>query len=70
MVQVEKYQNNVYHMTSRLGVIQRHAIQTKDHYFSAFEPGSDRRDILAIKVKSEIFTEKVRPSCCEQLQKI
>ena len=34
------------------------------------EPRSDRRDLLAIKVKSEIFTEKVRPSCCEQLQKI
>ena len=29
-----------------------------------------KRDLLAIKVKSEIFTEKVRPSCCEQLQKI
>ena len=30
---------------------------------------SDNRDLLAIKVKSEIFTEKERPSCCEQLQK-
>ena len=35
-----------------------------------FEPRSDRRDILAIKVKIEIFTEKERSSCCEQLQKI
>ena len=34
------------------------------------EPRSDRRDLLAIKVKSEIFTENERPSCCEQLQKI
>ena len=32
------------------------------------EPRSDRRGFLAIKVKSEIFTEKERPSCCEQLQ--
>ena len=35
-----------------------------------YEPRSDKRDLLAIKVKSEIFTEKERPSCCEQLQKI
>ena len=35
-----------------------------------FEPRSDKKDLLAIKVKSEIFTEKERPSCCEQLQKI
>ena len=35
-----------------------------------YEPRSDRRDLLAMKVKSEIFAEKVRPSCCEQLQKI
>ena len=29
------------------------------HYpTSSFEPRSDRRDLLAIKVKSEIFTEK------------
>ena len=34
------------------------------------EPRSDKRDRLAIKVKSEIFTEKEIPSCCEQLQKI
>ena len=34
------------------------------------EPRSDKRDLLAIKVKSEILTEKERPSCCEQLQKI
>ena len=34
------------------------------------EPRSDNRDLLAIKVKSEIFTEKERPSCSEQLQKI
>ena len=33
-------------------------------------PRSDRRDLLAIKFKSEIFTEKERPSCCEHLQKI
>ena len=31
------------------------------------EPRSDNRDLLAIKVKSEIFTETERPSCCEQL---
>ena len=37
-----------------------------------FEPRSDRRDILAIKVNSEIFTEKERLTCsyCEQLQRI
>ena len=34
------------------------------------ETRSDRRDFLAIKVKSEIFTEKERPNCCEQFQKI
>ena len=34
-----------------------------------YKPKSDKRDLLAIKVKSEIFTEKGRPSCCEQLQK-
>ena len=34
-----------------------------------YELRSDRRDLLAIKVKSEIFTEKGRPSCCVQLQK-
>ena len=34
------------------------------------EPRSDKRDLLAIIVKSEIFTKKERPSCCEQLQKI
>ena len=37
---------------------------------NAFEPRSDNRDLLAIKVESEIFTEEERPSCCEQLQKI
>ena len=41
------------------------------YYFNnTFEPGSDNRDPLAIKVKSEIFLEKERPSCCEHLQKI
>ena len=35
-----------------------------------YEPRSDKRDLLAIKVKSEKFTETERPSCCEQLQKI
>ena len=35
-----------------------------------YEPRSDKRDLLGIKVKSEIFTENERPSCCEQLQKI
>ena len=34
-----------------------------------FEPRSERRDLLAIKVQSEIFTEKERAGCCEQLQK-
>ena len=37
-------------------------------YYS-YEPRSDRRDLLEIKVKSEIFTEKERSSCCESLQK-
>ena len=37
---------------------------------TAFEPRSDKRGLVAIKVKSEIFTEKERSSCCEQLQKI
>ena len=32
------------------------------------EPRSEKRDLLAIK--SEIFTEKEIPSCCEHLQKI
>ena len=32
------------------------------------EPRSDKRDLLAIEVESEIFTKKERPSCCEQLQ--
>ena len=27
-----------------------------------YEPRSDKRDLLAIKVKNEIFTEKERPS--------
>ena len=31
-----------------------------------YEPRSDKRDLLAIKVKSEIFTQKEGPSCCEQ----
>ena len=35
-----------------------------------YEPRSDKRDLLAIKDENEIFTEKERPSCCEQLQKI
>ena len=34
------------------------------------EPRSDRRDLLAIKVLGEIFTEKERAGRCEQLQKI
>ena len=38
--------------------------------YKAYEPRSDRRDHLAIKVRSEIFAEKVRSSCCEQLHKI
>ena len=38
--------------------------------FDRYEPRSDKRDLLTIKVKSEISTEKERPSCCEQLQKI
>ena len=41
-----------------------------DAYENIIEPRSDNRDLLAIKFKSEIFTEKERPSCCEQLQKI
>ena len=38
--------------------------------YKVIEPRSDNRDLLAIKVKSAIFIEKERPSCCEQLQKI
>ena len=34
-----------------------------------YEPRSDRRDLLAIKVQIEIFTEKERAGCCEKLQK-
>ena len=46
-------------------------IQSRQSLFvQTFEPRSDKRDFLPIKVKSEIFTEKERPSCCEQLQKI
>ena len=30
-----------------------------------YEPRSDKRVLLAIKVKCEILTEKERPSCCE-----
>ena len=37
---------------------------------NVYEPRSDKMDLLAIKSKSEIFTEKERPSYCEQLQKI
>ena len=37
---------------------------------NTYEPRSDRRDLLTIKVKSEIFTEKEKTSCCNQLQKI
>ena len=39
-------------------------------YIYIYEPRSDKRDLLAIKIKSETLTEKERPSCCEQLQKI
>ena len=35
-----------------------------------YESRFDRRDLLAIKAKSEILTKKERPSCCEQIQKI
>ena len=37
---------------------------------NVYEPRSDRRDLLAIKVKSEIFTEKEKASCCDQFQTI
>ena len=51
------------------------AFNTKARYLDDIfninnEPRSDKRDLLAIKVKSEIFTEKERPSHCEHLQKI
>ena len=42
----------------------------KIEHEQGIEPRSDNRDLLAIKVKSEIFTEKDRPKCCEQLKKI
>ena len=45
-------------------------LSNAQHVQISYEPRSDKRDLLAIKVKSEIFTEKERPSCCEQLQKI
>ena len=32
------------------------------HMTKIFEPRSDKRGLLAIKVKSEIFIEKERPS--------
>ena len=35
-----------------------------------YGPRSDKRDLMAIKVKSEIFTEKERRSYHEQLLKI
>ena len=35
-----------------------------------YSPNTDKRGLLAIQAKSEIFTEKERPGCCEQLQKI
>ena len=44
--------------------------QWKLQRIHVYEPRSERRDLLAIKVKSEIFTYIERPSCCEQLQKI
>ena len=39
-------------------------------FYQTIEQRSDKRDLLAIKFKSEIFTVKERPRCCEQLQKI
>ena len=39
--------------------IQYNTIQ----YCIVYEPRSDRRDLLAIKVQSEIFTEKERAGC-------
>ena len=38
-------------------------------FIHIYRPRSDKRDLMAIKVKSEIFTEKERPSYCEQLLK-
>ena len=38
-------------------------------YKKTFGPGSDKRDLMAIKVKSGIFREKERTSYREQLLK-
>ena len=40
------------------------------HQGIIIEPRSERRDLLATNVNSELFTEKERPRFCEQLQKI
>ena len=54
----------------------RHIKQQRRKHIAAenqahiYEPRSNKKDLLAIKDKSEIFTEKGSSSCCEQLQKI
>ena len=39
-------------------------------YVYIYGPRTDKRDLMAIKVKSNIFTQKERPTYCEQLMKI
>ena len=54
--------------SSKMSTYTVKALEPYTHFI--YEPRSGKRDLLAIKVKSEILTEKERPSCCEQLQKI
>ena len=37
---------------------------------NTYGPRSDKRDLMAIKVKGNSFTQKERPTYCEQLLKI
>ena len=39
-------------------------------YIYIYGPRSDKRDLMAIKVKSNIFTQKERQPYCEHLLKI
>ena len=50
--------------------LEKHHVNWSETRILNNGPKSDKRDLLAINVKSKIFTEKERPSCYEQLQKI
>ena len=52
--------------TTELCYIQSHVIRCVIKGLPFYEPRSDRRDLLATKVKSEIFTEKESFGCCEE----